>query len=148
MRNEFTGRHMFMVLLAGFGVVVAVNFFMASVAARGFSGVVVENSYVASQKFNLWLDKAEQQQALGWEAEVSRTTDGRLHVETTGVPESASLGADIRRPLGDPEAAELKLVPAGTNAFASAEPLGEGRWIVRLRIEAGGQEWRQEDRLP
>ena len=46
MRREFTGRDMAMVMVAGFGVVVAVNFYMASLAIGGFGGVVVENSYV------------------------------------------------------------------------------------------------------
>ncbi|KUO53838.1 MAG: hypothetical protein APF78_03235 [Sphingomonadales bacterium BRH_c3] len=148
MRREFTGRHMLIVLVAGFGVVVAVNFFMASLAARGFSGVVVENSYVASQHFNGWLAQAERQQALGWEAKLARAEDGRLRVETSGVPASATLRADIRRPLGDPELAELELVPDGTDAFTTPEPVADGRWIIRLYIDAGGQEWRREEHLP
>ena len=38
MRREFTGRDMAKILVAGFGVVVAVNFGMATIAARSFSG--------------------------------------------------------------------------------------------------------------
>ena len=49
MTKKFTGKHMATILVLGFGVVVAVNFTMASLATNGFSGVVVENSYVASQ---------------------------------------------------------------------------------------------------
>ena len=55
MRREFTGRDMAKILVAGFGLVVAVNFGMATIAARSFSGTVVDNSYIASQKFNGWL---------------------------------------------------------------------------------------------
>ena len=40
--REFTGRDMALVLVGGFGIVVAVNFFMASLATGGFHGVVVE----------------------------------------------------------------------------------------------------------
>ena len=68
MRREFTGRDMAMVMVAGFGVVVAVNFYMASLAIGGFGGVVVENSYVASQKFNGWLDEAREGRKLGYAA--------------------------------------------------------------------------------
>lgn len=145
--GEFTGRHMLMVLVAGFGVVVAVNFFMASVAARGFSGVVVENSYVASQKFNGWLDKAEQQETLGWEATIQRGKDGSLLVITKGVPASARAKANIRRPLGAPEKAEMELISTGMDSFTSSLVLPEGRWIVRLTIESSDQQWRQEDYL-
>lgn len=148
MQREFTGRHMLLVLVIGFGIVVAVNFFMASVAARGFSGVVVENSYVASQKFNSWLAEAEHQQALGWEATMSRGADGHLIVDTTNVPTFAELHAELRRPLGAHDVARFALVPSGENAFVSPYPLPEGRWIVRLQIDAAGQEWRQEEHLP
>ena len=37
-----------------------------------FGGVVVENSYVASQDFNGWLDEARAERALGWDADVGR----------------------------------------------------------------------------
>lgn len=147
-QGEFTGRHMFMVLAIGFGIVIAVNFFMASVAARSFGGVVVENSYVASQKFNGWLAEAKSERELGWEAHSSRMEDGRLVATTTGVPASAAVHASIRRPLGAPEAAELELVTLDGNRFASAQPIPEGRWIVRLTIEAAGQQLRQEKHLP
>lgn len=148
MKREFTGRHMAMVLVAGFGVVVAVNFFMASVAASSFNGVVVENSYVASQKFNSWLEQEQKQEALGWGAKLTRAEDGRLRVETSGVPQHARLRADIRRPLGAPEHSQLELVPERGNSFVTREPVADGRWIVRLVIDADGQEWRQEDHLP
>ncbi|WP_241255071.1 FixH family protein [Altererythrobacter sp. BO-6] len=147
-QGEFTGRHMFMVLAIGFGIVIAVNFFMASVAARSFGGVVVENSYVASQKFNGWLAEAKRERELGWEAESSRLDDGRLAVTIAGVPASATVHASVRRPLGAPEATDLELVALDGNRFASAQPLPEGRWIVRLTIEAAGQQWRQEKHLP
>ena len=146
-KGEFTGRHMLAVMVAGFGIVIAVNFFMASVAASSFSGTVVENSYVASQKFNTWLGRAEAQQSLGWDANMSRAADGRLVVETAGVPAGAPVTAEIRRPLGAPEIATLELAGAGNGAFTSAEPLGDGRWIVRLHIANGAQEWRMEDQL-
>src|SRR3546814_16112365 len=66
----------------------AVNFLMASLATSTFSGVVVENSYVASQHFNRWLDEAAQEKALGWKVDVQRRTDGRLALALTGVPRS------------------------------------------------------------
>ena len=58
MTRPFTGRHMFATLVVFFGIVIAVNFTMASYATTTFGGLVVENSYVASQKFNRWLDEA------------------------------------------------------------------------------------------
>jgi nitrogen fixation protein FixH len=50
--REFTGRHMLMIMLAFFGVIITVNVVMARFAMTSWTGLVVENSYVASQQFN------------------------------------------------------------------------------------------------
>lgn len=147
MKREFTGRHMLMAMIGGFGIVMAVNFYMASLATSGFGGVIVKNTYVASQKFNGWLDEAERQQALGWEAEPLRADDGYLVVTTNGVPELALASAKIRRPLGDLEADKLALVRQADGNFRSATPLAGGRWIVRLEITSAGQSWRREQQI-
>ena len=107
--GEFTGRHMLFSMIGGFGIIMAVNFYMASLATSGFGGVIVENTYVASQKFNGWLDEAEKQQSLGWEARPFRGIDEHLLVETDGVPDGATAIAGIRRPLGDLQATSIEL---------------------------------------
>ena len=65
MTRNFNGWHMFAILCAFFGVVIAVNITMATYASTTFGGIVVENSYVASQEFNRWLDEAKAERALG-----------------------------------------------------------------------------------
>ncbi|HSM53777.1 MAG TPA: FixH family protein [Erythrobacter sp.] len=147
-QGEFTGRHMLAVMVTGFGIVMAVNFFMAGLATSGFGGLIVDNTYVASQKFNTWLHEAERQRALGWEAQATRGKDGRLLVETAGVPEDAKVRAFLRRPLGELEPTEIELQQVNPTDFNSPEPLHPGRWIVRLEIDAAGQAWREEQQLP
>ena len=147
MRREFTGRHMLMAMIGGFGIVMAVNFYMASLATSGFGGVIVKNTYVASQKFNGWLEEAERQEALGWDAEPMRADDGHLVVKANGVPQSALASAKIRRPLGDLEASDLQLVRQSDGTFRSSEPLADGRWTVRLEITSAGQVWRKEQQI-
>ena len=146
-KGQFTGRHMLMAMVGGFSVVIAVNFYMASLATSGFGGVIVKNTYVASQKFNGWLDEAERQRELGWEAQPQRADDGHLVVETLGVPELSTASAMIRRPLGELDASELELVRQTDGRFRSVEPIAEGRWIVRLEITSAGQSWRQEQQI-
>jgi len=145
-KREFTGKHMAITMVAGFGIVAAVNFFMAYQAVGGFHGIVVENSYVASQKFNDWKDEADRMAALGWSASVARE-DGRVVISTTGVPEGAVLKADLRRPIGTKEFAALTFAPTGNGQFLSLEPVSDGRWTMRLSIEAAGQSWIEESEL-
>jgi nitrogen fixation protein FixH len=146
-QREFTGRHMLFTMIGGFGIVMAVNFYMASLATSGFGGVIVENTYVASQKFNGWLDEAEKQDALGWNAQAVRTDDGHLVLRTEGVPDLALASATIRRPLGDLEAGELAFSRMRDGTFRSTAPLADGRWIVRLEITSAGQSWKKEYQL-
>lgn len=147
MTHRFTGRHMAAVMVAGFGVVVAVNVSMAMMATHGFGGVVVENSYVASQKFNGWLEESRREQALGWNAAITRDSEGRLEVVTRQVPAGAQVSAQTRRPLGAPETVRLDFAQAGQGRFVSTSPLPGGRWIVRLTIEKEGRRWSSESAI-
>ncbi|WP_349512761.1 FixH family protein [Erythrobacter sp. NFXS35] len=146
-RKEFTGKHMAMVFVAGFGIVIAVNLVMASFAVSGFHGVVVANSYVASQKFNGWLDKAEESRALGWEVRPERRTDGRVVLSTAGVPTGATVTADLRRPIGAKDFASLTFAHDGEGRWLSNEAVAHGRWTMRLAIAAAGQDWAGESEL-
>ena len=145
--NRFTGKHMAVTMVAGFGVVAAVNFYMASQAVGGFHGVVVENSYVASQKFNQWSEEADRMADLEWSATAVRIPAGRLALSTTGVPQGAVISAQLRRPIGTKEFAQLSFSARGDGRYLSAQPVSQGRWTMRLTIEAQGQRWVEESEL-
>lgn len=147
MTKPFTGRHMAAILVAGFGIVVAVNFTMAALASSTFGGLVVENSYVASQHFNGWLEQARQDQALGWRAELSRRTDGRVIVTAIGAPADVTVSGDAWHPLGRMPDQPLRFRPAGEGRFVSTEALPAGRWLVRLKLSDGSRTWRGEQAL-
>jgi nitrogen fixation protein FixH len=145
--SSFTGRHMAAVFVGGFGVVIAVNLVMASYAVGSFHGTVVDNSYVASQKYNGWLERAEASKALGWQAVPERRADGRVVVETLMVPTSATLTATAERPLGARDETQLTFTPAGGGRWVSDEPLAPGRWRLRMAIRAGDAAWAGEAEL-
>lgn len=145
--KPFTGRHMAAILVAGFGVVVAVNFTMAGLASSTFGGVVVENSYVASQKFNGWLEKAEKAKALGWELAATRRADGRVAAQLTNVPPGASVTAQARHPLGRMPDMALTLYKDASGAWVSTQILPAARWTVRFEVQFNGETWRTEQRV-
>jgi nitrogen fixation protein FixH len=148
MRKTFTGRHMTAILVAGFGVVIAVNLVMARLAVSTFGGVVVENSYVASQEYNTWLAEAEQSRALGWQPVVERRTDGRVEVRFAERASPRELKAIARHPLGRLPDSPLAFAPTDPGRFVSTAPLPGGRWMLRLEGRAGQQVWRDEVPLP
>ncbi len=147
MRTEFTGRHMAAVMVAGFGIVIAVNFTMAALASSTFGGLVVENSYVASQNFNGWLEEARKSESLGWDVDLVRRPDGHIQVLTGGVPGGGELAGEAWHPLGQEADHAVRFKAAGDGSYLSTAPLPAGRWLVRLELTAGGKIWRGERAL-
>lgn len=145
--GRFTGWHAAAILVAFFGTVGTVNVVMARYATSTFGGVVVENSYVASQEFNGWLDKAEKSQELGWKAQASRLADGRVTVALGGAPEGAILKAEARHPLGRLPDVQMSFARQPDGTFLSAQSLPAGRWTLRLEAQAGSDSWRAEEAL-
>lgn len=143
--RPFTGRHIAIILVAFFGVVIAVNLLMARLAIGTFGGTVVDNSYVASQNFNDWLAKARSEQALGWRVAVSRDSAGQVIVtasDAQGQPLSGAIVTAVaRHPLGRRPEQALTFAPAGTG-FRSTAPLGSGRWQLLVSIRHGKQAMR------
>ena len=145
MIRRFTGWHMTAIMLAFFGIVVAVNMLMATLATRTFGGTVVDNSYVASQNFNRWLLEARAQDRLQWRVRIAAGDDGRLAVLATapaGPIEDATLVAFLTHPLGREPERELDFAALGNGAYRSRQPMPRGRWIVRLSIRRGSEEAR------
>nr|WP_263624869.1 FixH family protein [Novosphingobium huizhouense] len=132
------------IMVAFFGVVIAVNVLMARLATSTFGGVVVENSYVASQHFNTWLDEARAEKALGWKARFERTSRGALRVVLRDAGGRALTGARVgvvaEHPLGLRDDETLTLRETAPGLYEA--PLAAGRWRLRISARAQGHEWR------
>lgn len=139
MIRRFTGWHAAAALVAFFGVVIAVNVTMAFFATRTFGGVVVENSYVASQKYNDWLAEAERQKELGWSINPGMDEQRRVTVRLD--LEGAEVRGFARHPLGREPDVALAFA-AFDGGFRSLRPLPAGRWHVHLLVHRGVDEAR------
>ena len=138
--RTFTGRHMLAAMVAFFGVIVAVNLTMAGFAMKSWTGLVVKNSYVASQEFNDRAEAGRARAALGWQGELAYS-DGELrytlaHANGSAV-DLANVQATLGRPAYEADDTTITLAPNGEGGFGSAIDLGDGQWIVRVSAEAG-----------
>ncbi len=139
--HPFTGRHMLAVVVAFFGVVIAVNIVMAMAATGTFPGLVVENSYVASQEYNSLLAAARAQQGAGWRLEIDapggvmkvRLLDGEGALER-----DLNVSAWAGRPSSTLDDRLLDLVE-GANGYGAREALPVGQWEIDIEARRGDE---------
>lgn len=146
MTQRFTGWHMLAIMIAGFGLVIAVNVVMARAAISTFGGEVVENSYVASQRYNGWLKAAAAQNSLGWHVAASADPTGILHVAVTdaaGAPLLGEVTVIARHPLGRMPDRRITL-HANRSEHAADRSLPAGRWLLHIDVRAQGHDARFE----
>ena len=132
-QKEFTGRHMLLITVAFFGVVIGVNVLMAISASRTWTGLVVTNSYVASQEFQVKSDAARRQNEAGWTMDVAYE-NGRLIVELAGSDgklELRDVEAFVRRPVGGHDDALIPLSP-GPEGYEGVIDLAPGVWDITV----------------
>ena len=151
MTRTFTGWHMTGIVVALFGVVIAVNVLMASYAIGTFGGTVVDNSYVASQRFNTWLAEARTQRDLGWNVDAT-VGAGRVVVVTAiaakGALSGASVTARATHPLGRLPERDLAFRAIGNGRFVATKALPAGRRLLRIDVRDGKRDARFDDEIP
>lgn len=140
MTRYFSGWHMTAVLVGFFGVVIAVNSVMATLAVRTFGGTVVDNSYVASQEYNSWLAAARKQQQLGWT--ITPKLDAARRVDVSTSVDNVEITGFARHPLGREADIPLTFID-----HRSVQALPPGRWAVHLLIRRNGQQARLVETL-
>lgn len=151
MTRRFTGWHMLAILVAMFGVIVGVNFTMASFAVSTFGGTVVDNSYVASQRFNHWLAEADAQRELGWTLDVQLNSSRVVRIGThsaAGPIEGARVSAVAVHPLGRAPERHIAFFGMGNGLYVARQALPPGRWLLRIEVHQGTRAARFIDDVP
>jgi nitrogen fixation protein FixH len=134
-----------MALIAGalFLLVLAPNVVLTVTAVRTFSGLVVPNSYVASQEF----DRVKAaQEALGWRVRLDHA-DGVLRLDLADAAgravRPAAVAVTVGRPTTTRDDRALTLEPTPTG-YAAAAALAPGHWRVEIAATAAdGTAFRQ-----
>lgn len=135
MQGQFTGRHMLFSMLAFFGVIIAVNLVMAVFASTSWTGLVVKNSYVASQEFNGRIAANKAQAGRGWTADVKldgprlryRLTDRQGEVVT---PTHVSM--TVSRPTHEGADRQMTMQPTEAGWFLSPALPAPGVWNLEM----------------
>lgn len=133
---KLTGRHVLIIVVSAFSVVIAVNLTLAFKALSTFPGLEVANSYVASQEFDA---RRDAQEALGWTVTADATSSQlRLRVvDAAGGPARINtLEALVGRATSVAQDTLPQFSYAGGGTFVAPVDLEPGYWTLRLQMVA------------
>lgn len=131
--KEFTGKHMIMLVLAFFGTIIAVNLVLAYFAIGSWSGLVVPNSYVASQEFNAKLEDGRRMKELGWSANLEASANGmefKLFDKKGQALAGAKVVATVKRPTHESSDKTVQLEERKPGLYAADHTLAAGAWEI------------------
>lgn len=120
-----------------FLVVFAVNGYFVTVAEESFTGTVTDHPYEDGITYNQTLEKAAEEKALGWQADISLQKGDVVAVklrDKQGNPlDKAAVIAKLTRPVQDGYDFEIKLAGQGNGLYSAPAdfPL-RGQWNVRI----------------
>ena len=138
MTRTFTGWHMAAITISFFAVIIAVNLTLAVFASTSWTGLVVANSYVASQSFNRDAEIARQQQALGWQMNltVNRSLAKIAIFDRDNLPMTGlNIRAVLQRPTDEDRDQVLKMHEAGAGIYLADATIGSGVWVADITAE-------------
>jgi nitrogen fixation protein FixH len=131
---------MLFIMLAFFGTVIAVNLIMATFARTSWTGLVVKNSYVASQEFNEKAAEGRAQAARNWRPVLDLqpgTISFRLNDRSGASIPLSSVSVTFRRPAYEAEDFVIELIRRGDGAFAARADIRDGIWIIEASADFG-----------
>lgn len=136
----FTGWHMVGVMALFFGSIISVNLVMAWNASRSWSGLVVQNTYIASQQFNGKVAETRAFAESGLKGQLAAESGSiRYTLTRKGEPERRAerVVAVFKRPVEEHEDVRIELDRAGDGVFHAASGLKPGQWIADMTAMAG-----------
>jgi nitrogen fixation protein FixH len=130
---RFTGWHMLATVCVFFGVVIAVDVSMATMAYRTFSGEVAQDPYEAGLAYNRTLVQRRAQTALGWAATIE-DSPGAVRLRMTdrdGRPVAGlTVAAKLERPATEAGSVNAAFVESAPGIYDARLPGLSGAWDI------------------
>jgi nitrogen fixation protein FixH len=138
--KRFTGWHMLAIMVGFFAVVIFANGILVFSALSSWTGLVVENSYVASQTFDI--DTERLATARKYLRHQLHYQDGQLKLDLKtldGLPANATdIKIDIGRPADNSQDQSLTLISEGDGRFFATSKLASGVWTGNIKGRLNG----------
>jgi nitrogen fixation protein FixH len=146
--DPLTGRKVLFMLVAFFGVVIAVNLVMMRLAIQTLPGTEVDSAYSASLAYEKEIEAARDQSARNWkvDAHVERSGEGgaTLQIEardSSGRPMSGlKFQGRFERPTDRRADLPVVLAEVGIGIYRGSAPtIAPGQWDLVLEGASAGQ---------
>ncbi len=139
--GTFTGWHMLVVMVLFFGTIISVNVTMAYLATSSWSGLIVKNTYVASQQFDEDVAETREMKSQGWSSRIS-VNSGLVRYELTdnagmAVP-ADTVTATLSRPADEAHDQTFVLKRTGEGNYSAPAELNSGQWLIQIVTSRGG----------
>ena len=131
--KPITGRHVLLMLVAFFGIMLIANAVFVVVAVRSFPGEAEKKSYLQGLQFNETLAARAEQKKLGWRAEIvelgRESVEVRLFDEAGAALSGLAVAGDLRRPAFNGADRSLIFDETAAGVYrAEVAPLDLGAW--------------------
>lgn len=155
MSGELKGWHVLAMMVAFFGITIAVNIMLTIYAIDTFSGEDVPKPYLRGLEYNRTLEARAAQTALGWTATIEAAREGSGAAVTAhvagrdGAAKSAlTVAAVLRRPADASLDRAITLTPSGSGNYQTiVEDLEPGAWDIVVQAKEGGVAFEAERRV-
>ena len=134
LHGPFTGWHMLGLMVLFFGTIITVNATMAYLAGSSWSGLIVKNTYVASQHFDDDVARVEAMKARGWTSaiEVDTQTVRYTLANALGTPVVTDrVTVAFSRPAVEDQDRLIELQAREDGSYAAGHGLAAGQWLVK-----------------
>ncbi len=144
-KKELTGWHVLAILLAFFGLMLAVNVYFAVVAVSSFRGEDVPRSYRQGLEYNQTISARDAQAKLGWTARTNTVVqqDGQIKLivlvqdaEGLGV-EGLSFEGVLRHPTDTANDIILDINDTGAGRYVANVTPAPGQWSLVTEAARG-----------
>ena len=135
----FTGRKFLIIIVLFFLVIIGANMAMLYAALQSWGGLVVKNSYIASQSFNADSARSAAQPIRQWAVAFDAAEDGlRVVVQDASgaAVEGLGLSAVVGRPTHEREDVALSFQAVGGGVYRADHVLAPGAWRAQLTVQS------------
>ena len=148
--RKLTGRHVLLMLLAFFGVMLAVNAYFVVMAVTSFRGEDVPRSYRQGLEYNQTLTARGLQNELGWTAQVNKTEAQIILAfhDAEGRPlNHLNIEAKLRHPVDTARDLPLTFIQDSKGRYAADIKALNGRWLLVAKAQTDQQDFKFEYEL-